>query len=214
MYLATQPLAWWDVRQYFFDVVTGNHSLGRVLRVLTLAALRRILPRVPIGYRIAMKFNDWMHLWLSGRPSPALNAGVAYGMRTPTGRHDFQSGDYVRIKLQREIEQTLNQKSRNRGLLFDSEEMAPYCGQVFKVRKRVTRIIEERTGKMLRMGEPCIMLDGVVCNAEYARNRLNCPRAIPSFWREIWLERAQSDQRSKGGPTPMRAVEADSRGSE
>lgn len=200
MYRATQPLAWWDARQYIFDVVTGNHSARRVLRVLILASLRRILPRVPIGYRIAMKFNDWMHLWLSGRPSPSLNAGVPDGVQTPTGRQDFRRGDYVRVKLQKEIEQTLNQKSRNRGLLFDAEEMAPYCGRVFKVRQPVTDIIEEQTGRMLRMKEPCIMLDGVVCKAEYARNRLNCPRAIPSFWREIWLERVEDAQRPNGGP--------------
>ena len=45
MYEATQPLAWWDVRQYVFDVVTGNHAAGRVLRVLFLAALRWVLRR-------------------------------------------------------------------------------------------------------------------------------------------------------------------------
>jgi hypothetical protein len=38
------------------------------------------------------------------------------------------------------------------------------------------------------------MLEGVVCNAEYARSRLNCPRAIPSYWREIWLDKVQGDQ--------------------
>jgi hypothetical protein len=43
MYAATQPLAWWDVRQYVFDVVTGNHSTARVSRVLFLAFLRWVL---------------------------------------------------------------------------------------------------------------------------------------------------------------------------
>lgn len=189
MYEATESLAWWDVRQYLFDFVTGNHSVGRVLRVLFLSSLRRLLARVPIGYRVINCFSEWMHLRLSGRPMPALNPQVKEGARTPTGRLFFQVGDYVRIKAKTEIEQTLNKRSRNRGLLFDFEEMASYCGRIVRVRKSVAKIIEEPTGKMLIMKEPCIMLDGVVCNSEYAQQRLNCPRAIPSYWREIWLER-------------------------
>src|SRR5262245_43128007 len=107
MYEATEPLAWWDARQYVFDVVTGNHSLPRVLRVLYLASLRRLLARLPFGYRLVNRFNEWMHLWLSGRPSPYLHPQVQEGVRTPTGRYYFNPGDYVRIKTQTEIELTL-----------------------------------------------------------------------------------------------------------
>lgn len=200
MYDATEPLAWWDARQYVFDVVTGNHSVLRVLRVLYLASLRRLLEHLPFGYRLFKRFNDRMHRWLTGRPTPSLRPQVQDGAQTPTGRHYFKPGDYVRIKMQTDIEQTLNQKNRNRGLMFDCEEMAPYCGRVVKVRKSVTNIIEEHTGKMLCMKEPCIMLEGVACNAEYARCRLNCPRAIPSYWREIWLDRVEDGQCSNGDP--------------
>jgi hypothetical protein len=41
----------WDVRQYWYDVATGNHSALHVLRVLSLAWLRWLLPRIPFGYR-------------------------------------------------------------------------------------------------------------------------------------------------------------------
>jgi hypothetical protein len=95
----------------------------------------------------------------------------------------------VRIKAQTEIEQTLGKNGKNRGLYFDPEEMAPYCGCVVKVRKSVTKIIDEPTGKMLHMKQSCIMLEGVVCKAEYASCRLHCPQAIPAYWREIWIER-------------------------
>jgi hypothetical protein len=196
MYAATQPLAWWDVRQYVFDVVTGNHSVGRVLRVLFLASLRWLLLHVPCGYRLFKGFHDWMHMWLSGRASPSLHGQIQDGAPTPTGRLSLKPGEYVRIKSQTEIELTIDKKGRNRGLSFDPEEMAPYCGRVVKVRKSVTKIIDEPTGKMLHMKQPCIMLEGVVCNAEYASCRLNCPRAIPSYWREIWLERVEA-------PMPM-----------
>lgn len=191
MYDATQPLAWWDIRQYIFDVTTGNHSLGRVLRVVWLAALRSLLPRVPFAYRFYKAFVDWMHWWLTGRPSPSLAGQIPAGMPTPYGRLDLKLGEYVQIKSQAEIEQTIGINGKNRGLSFDAEEMAPYCGRVYKVRKFVTKIIDEPSGKMLHMKLPCVMLEGVVCNAEYASCRLNCPRAIPCYWRELWLRRIE-----------------------
>lgn len=188
----TEPLASWDLRQYFFDVRTGNHSASRVLRVVFLACLRWMLQRIPVGYRPFKAFHDWAHLRLSGRPSPGLTTHIRDGERTPTGRLGLKPGEFVRIKSQREIEPTLDRTGRNRGLTFDSQEMAPYCGRVVKVRKAVTRIIEEPTGRMIEMKQPCIMLEGVVCNAEYANRRLNCPRAIRSYWRELWLERVET----------------------
>jgi hypothetical protein len=212
MYKATQPLTWWDVhvRQYVFDIVTGNHSVRRVLRVLFLASLRCLLARVPCGYRFFKVFHDWMHQWLSGRASPSLHGQIPDGVPTPTGRLGLKPGECVRIKAQTEIEQTLGRDGKNRGLSFDPEEMAPYCGRIATVQKSVTKIIDEPTGKMLHMKQPCIMLEGVVCNAEYARYRLNCPRAFPSYWRELWLERVVDDHSPTDGPNPLQGVAANS----
>lgn len=196
MYVATTPLDWRDPRQYFYDVLTGNRRFGHVVGVLFLAWLRWTLPRVPFGYLIFKAFHDSMHLRLVGRPSPALHAQVPDGAPTPTGRLGLKAGEYVRIKSQAEIEKTLNKSGKNRGLSFDPEEMAKFCGSVVRVRKPVIKIIDERAGggKMLHMKEPCIMLDGVVCKSEFAHCRLNCPRAFPSYWREIWLERVESSE--------------------
>jgi hypothetical protein len=191
LYEATEPLSSWNPRQYVFDVVSGNHSLRRVLRVLFLAALRWCLHAVPVGYRITRSFNNWMHKLLTGRPMPSLCGKVGRGSKTPTGRLDLKPGELVRIKPQPEIEETLDGAGNNRGLSFDGEEMAPYCGRVFRVRRSVTQILDERTGKMVQMKQPCIMLESVVCNSEYASCRLNCPRAIRCYWREIWLERVE-----------------------
>jgi hypothetical protein len=197
LYEATEPLGWWDPRQYVFDVVTGNHTVGRVLRVLWLASLRWLLSHVPFGYRLVKYASDWMHVSLTGRPGPSLCGKIERGMPTPMGRLDLKPGEYVRIKSKEQIEPTVDESGRNRGLTFDPEEMAPYCGRVFKVRGSVTQIIDERCGKMLLMKHPCIILEGVVCNAEYARDRLNCPRSIPSYWRELWLERVENDQSTR-----------------
>jgi hypothetical protein len=131
---------------------------------------------------------------MTGRSCPELKGHVPDKAKTPTAKLDLKPGEYVRIKTQREIEQTIDRTGKNRGLSFDHEEMAPYCGQTFQVRKSVIKIINERTGKMLSMKQPCIMLEGVVCRGAYARERLNCPRAIPSYWREIWLERVNAER--------------------
>jgi hypothetical protein len=193
LYGASELLPWWDLRQYWYDVSTGNQSLGRVVRVTWLASLRWMIRRTPLGYRILNSFSEWMHCRLTGRPAPHLDGKIKAGDSTPTGRLYLKPGELVRIKSQAEIEATIDETGRNRGLSFDPEEMAPFCGSVFRVHKVVTQIIDESTGKMRSMKQPCIMLEGVVCNAEYARCRLNCPRAIPSYWREIWLERVQEN---------------------
>jgi hypothetical protein len=188
LYEATEPLAWWDPRQYVLDVVTRNHSPGRVFRVLWLGSLRRLLGHVPFGYRLLESFHDWMHRLLTGRFSPHIRGKIRHGEPTPVLRLNLSPGELVRVKSLERISETLDQESRNRGLSFDPE-MTPYCDMVFSVRRSVSRIIDEQTGKMLHMKRPCITLEGVVCTAEYSQCRLLCPRAIPPYWREIWLER-------------------------
>jgi hypothetical protein len=198
LYGASAPLeSWWDlhVRQYIFDVVSRNHALGRVLRVGWLAALRKLAQSVQGSryvHAVCWRFRDWMHQYLTGRETPSLFRTIQPLEKTPTGRLDLKPGDWVRIKPKLEIEKTLNKMGKNRGLSFDPEEMRPYCGGTYRVRSSVTKIVDEATGKMRLMKEPCIILEGVVCNAEYAQCRLNCPRAIYSYWRELWLERVDA----------------------
>jgi hypothetical protein len=191
LYEATETLAWWDIRQYVRDVMTKNYSLGWVLCVLWLAFLRQLLQLAPVGYRLLKCVSDRMHLLLTGRPSPGIHGKIVDGSRTPSNRLDLKPGEFVRIKPQQAIEETLDANCKNRGLFFDWE-MIPYCGRVFKVRSRVSKIIDEPTGKMLELKQPCIMLEGVVCNSEYNSSRLMCPRAIPPYWREEWLERVEA----------------------
>jgi hypothetical protein len=105
--------------------------------------------------------------------------------KTPTGHTDLRPGELVRIKPKAEIMLTLSKDRRNRGLGFE-EEMARHCGREARVLRRVDRCIEEATGRMLQMKNPCIVLEGIVCEGAYSAN---CPRSICAFWREIWLDR-------------------------
>jgi hypothetical protein len=104
---------------------------------------------------------------------------------TPAVQTGLRPGDLVRVKARRDVEPTLNADLLNRGMGFDAE-MARFCGHTARVARRVDHIIDERTGKMLQMKNPCIVLDGVVCEGAY---NANCPRAITPYWREVWLEK-------------------------
>jgi hypothetical protein len=66
--------------------------------------------------------------------------------------------------------------------------MVRYCGGTFRVLKRVNQIVDERTGKTMKMKSPCIILEGVACASEYHRW---CPRGIYHYWREAWLRRVE-----------------------
>ena len=93
-----------------------------------------------------------------------------------------------------EIEATLDRSNYNRGLSFDGE-MVRYCGRTARVRARVNRLVDEHTGRMIEINSDCIILEGVVCVADYHRF---CPRAIYPYWREIWLERGRPADLDRG----------------
>jgi hypothetical protein len=66
--------------------------------------------------------------------------------------------------------------------------MLKYCGRQARVLRRVEQIIDERTGRMMRFKNPCVILEDVICTSDYHRL---CPRSIYPYWREIWLERVE-----------------------
>jgi hypothetical protein len=171
---ASTLLAWWDVRQFWRDWWSGGVSLGRMVRVFAVAAFNFVQIRRGGG------------LW------PRLPS-VPPVAKTPTARLNLQAGELVRIKGPREIAATLDAEGRNRGMRFDVAEMTQFCNGTFRVRQRVQRIIDENTGKMLELANPCIQLENVVCSSNYSAKRYFCPRAIYPYWREIWLERVEGD---------------------
>ena len=129
---------------------------------------------------------------IGGSPYPWRIGQVPKGVRTPVSRLDLQEGEYARVRTYAEILETLDEDWKNRGLYFDAE-MVPYTEGVFKVLKRVDRIVDEKTGKMLRFKTDALILENVICQARYAKCRKLCPRAYYLYWREIWLERAAPD---------------------
>lgn len=165
-----------NLGQYAEDVRTGNTTVGWAVRAFLVGLYNRVqtvsankLPR-PLRWRGGKHWGD-----LRGTATQS----------TPTGHTDLRPGDLVRVKSRKQIAATLNAQLLNRGMGFDAE-MARFCGRTARVARRVDRIIDERTGKMIQMRNPCIVLEDVIC--EGAFNAV-CPRSITPYWREIWLEK-------------------------
>ena len=161
----TTPLAWADPRHYLRDWVWGNVRLGPLLTGISLAAFNRFQRA-----RGGVRYPCYARLQQKGSPQEAL---------------DLRPGETVVVRSKREIERTLNAASRNRGLWFDGE-MLRFCGGEYRVLKRVDRLIEESTGKLVRLATPCVVLDGITASGEYLAF---CAQNEAIFWREVWLSR-------------------------
>ena len=187
---ATTHLAWWDIRQYVEDYWSGNVGLWRILCGLVYSMYYN-LSQAGIGVGPSMRwFYDKLHWLWRGSQFPRKGGTIPEGRPTPTATLNLQPGELVRVKSHEEILRTLNTNSKNRGMSWDAE-LVPYCGGTYRVLKRVTQIVDEKTGRMQEMKTPCIILDSVVCQARYSNCRMFCPRSIYSYWREIWLERVE-----------------------
>lgn len=196
---ASTHLPWWDLRQYVTDYRSGNVSLSTLLAGLVYSTYYR-LSEAGIGLRrpLLWIYNRTSWLW-GGSLWPRTPGRLQVGSKTPERPLDLQPGELVRVKPFDEILDTITADYKNRGMYWDAE-MVPFCGKTYRVHRRVTQIIEEKTGKMLDMKSPGIVLENVICGARYSHCRMFCPRGIYPFWREIWLERlpplaAQSDRK-------------------
>jgi hypothetical protein len=171
---ATVPLPYSDLRQYYRDWRTGNVTLGRLLWWAVTVALDSA-QRIPKTYRLIELLRGPFRI-------PHIGGTQT---KTPKLTLDLQPGELVRVKSFEEILATLDPRGRNRGLSFDNE-MVSYCGGTYRVLRRVERLVDEPTGRMVHPPGDCIILDEVVCQARY---HSFCPKEIYPYWREIWLER-------------------------
>ena len=167
----------WDVRQYVVDVRSGNAGALATIRTLCIGL-----------------FNEFQDLSKRFLPRPLLiRGGERFPFirgklhKTPDEALGLAAGDLVRVKRREEIIQTLDTDNKNRGMKFDAE-MLKYCGRQARVLRRVDRIIDERSGRMMQLKNPCILLENVICTSDY---HPICPRSIYPYWREIWLERVE-----------------------
>lgn len=161
---------WW-LRIPFREIRNGDRSVSEILKLFVLWYWVKL-------YRLA-----------TGEPWPRGPC-----KRTPRESLGLKPGDLVRVKSRAEIVKMLDHNGRNRGMAI-SYEMMRCCGAVAEVRYRVDRIIEERTGKMRELHDTVTLQNlrnnETLCDECLCQYQLgDCPRGELSYWREIWLERA------------------------
>ena len=172
---ASTPLKTSNLPQYWRELTNGNFGLLRFIRLAARAFIMEVAGR--------------LYLF---KPMPLHGPGK---QSTPVEPLDIQPGDLVQVRSPAEIAVTLDESGLNRGLNFD-REMLPYCGQTFRVKAKVRRIIDDKTGRMLNIPKDCLILDGVVCSGERSNGRWFCPREIYPYWREAWLRRIEEPERT------------------
>lgn len=185
---ATTSLEPRDLRQYIEDYTSGNVGMWQIFKGLIYSTYYNLtIAGIGTGRTMRWFYNKFHPLW-GGTLFPRSTGTIPAGEPTPPGILNLQPGELVRVKPHAEILKTLNTQSKNRGLYFDAE-MVPFCGGTYRVLKRVSKILDEKTGKLMEMKNNCIILEGVFCQARYSGCRMFCPRSIYPYWRELWLER-------------------------
>jgi hypothetical protein len=164
---ATAPCKGSEPSQHLIDALNGNIPLAQVLGI-ALGVLGRRVKRL-------MRLQ-----------TPAGANAAADGPSTPAV--GLQPGELVQIRSREEIQATLDERNRNRGLSFE-DSMFHFCGARFRVLRRVDRIILETTGQMKPIRDT-VVLQGGDCKF--------CPRANQLYWREAWLKRVQEPAGGKG----------------
>jgi hypothetical protein len=184
----TTPLPWWDVRQYLEDYASGNVTLSRIFFGAVYVSYYYLTLAYRSGAgRPARWLYDRLQSLIGGVPFPRRTGSVPAGHPTPVSELNLQPGELVRVKSFEEILATLD-GLMNRGMSFDAE-LVPYCGGVFRVKARIERFVNEKTGKISSLKTPAVMLEDVWCQSRYSSCRMFCPRSIYPWWREVWLER-------------------------
>lgn len=97
----------------------------------------------------------------------------------------MQPGEWVEVRSAKEIFATLDSQGKLRGLSFN-REMVKFCGQRFRVYKRMSKIILETTGELREIRTPTVLLEGVFCDGQFHGG---CDRTCFCFWREAWLRK-------------------------
>ena len=172
-------LPWWEPSQYVQDVTSGNSTVPRVIRALLVGLFNRF-------QRANARFLPRFCLIRGCKRYPFIE-GKATSGSTPSEPLDLQPGEMVEIKSREEIFATLDEDDTTQGLRFDGEQLR-YCGRRARVLRRIEKIIDEKTGRMLTIKRDCVILEGVICAGDYHRS---CPRAIYPYWREAWLRRVE-----------------------
>jgi hypothetical protein len=182
---ASHHLRGYDLGQYWREMTNGNFGPLRFARLLIRAFVMQV------GNRFG---------FFPGQP--LKGPGIQWAQQQKLG---LRPGDVVKVRSASEIAPTLDGNGLNHGLSFD-REMLPFCNRVLRVKDKVEKIVDDKSGRMLTIRRDCIILDGAVCSGERSISCWFCPREIHAYWREAWLSRADAHEHAASPPLPEQPV--------
>lgn len=142
--------------------------------------LRRKIPR-PIKKRIkkfVMRFQKF-----SKKESKDLKRNIY--IQSERDGYNFQPGDYVLVRSKGEIIASLNMWGELKGCAM-MENMWQYCDTVQRIKKQVTRFVDERDYHVKKCSGIYILEDLICEGTTYFGP---CDRSCFYFWREEWLRK-------------------------
>ena len=98
----------------------------------------------------------------------------------------FAEGDWVRVRDHASVRETLDGRSRLRGLKFTPTQWIT-CSKIYRVFKSMRRIIDDKG--VLRPISGTVLLAGVDCGIDGGSG--GCGRHCPMMYRDEWLEPAK-----------------------
>jgi hypothetical protein len=182
------PISSLEPTQYVRDLLSGNVGLKDFVRYASIALMKGaknllVAPGLWSAAKRLLRRVRGRSADAASRPTSEIESARRLNLRP---------GERVRVRHAQEIWRTLDGDLKNRGLFFDAD-MWMRIGQVFPVAKRIERLIDEKTGRMLNIRKDSVVLQGVCCIGTHNHVRLFCPRGCLQFWRECWLERVEPD---------------------
>ena len=188
LFEATEPLHWSDVRQYVRDVTSGNHSAWHMAKLLLRAGYLEFLRGSPSAIGSSTASTTWSSEWPVGGPCRSRTGMSPTGPRPPSERLDLQPGELVEVKSVEEITRTITPNGFNRGMRYDIE-MTKYSGGRYRVQHARESTDQRADRQDAGDEEPVHSARGRLLPCGVYARRLGCPRAMNTYWREIWLRR-------------------------
>jgi hypothetical protein len=131
----------------------------------------------------------WKGVWLEkiapgDRPDPGVDCrrSVAGRWRVRLG-FGFREGDQVEVRPLAEIKRLLDSQKRTDGLMF-MHGMEKFCGQKFRVKKKMRAYYDERVWQMKGIRD-AYLLDNAECDGLPD----TCHRGCSYVWKKSWLRK-------------------------
>jgi hypothetical protein len=155
------PVSWKEPTQYLREVTSGNVGARHVARVMARAVVRAVGRKLRLIQELPMR--------------------IVGKNRVNGERLGRQPGDWVEVRSAEEIGRTLDD-------LKFTDEMVQHCGKRLRFHRRIERIVDEVSGRMLLFKNDCVALEGLACSGDRATNIWFCRRDLYPCWREAWLK--------------------------